>query len=327
MTNQHPERPSGAGSNRQQVAIAATIGAILLLAIGLLGYSNFQKAQSLEESYAEINTVHTLHAELDDSYQLAIAELESMKGENAEMNTLIEAQKSELESMHSEIAVLLKDRKQLAKARRQLDEMKAQVNGYLAEIEQLKAEKMSLEETNGQLAIEKQDLFNNLNTQLMANTQLNEAKAQLVSHNEELSHAVKIGSVVKVQDVRAEGVKIRSNGKQADKRSASKVDQLNVCFTTLTNDVVQPGTEQFFVRIVNPRGETLAIESLGSGNIELEQSGDEIRFTQLAETEYQNDEQDLCLQWNPQMLFTSGEYLVEIYNKGYLAGTGNFELK
>ena len=91
--------------------------------------------------------------------------------------------------------------------------------------------------------------------------------------------------------------------------------------------MVQPGLEEFYVRIVNPRGETLAIENLGSGSISLVATGEDIRYTQSAETEYQNDEQDLCLRWNPDIPFQTGRYEVEIYNKGFLAGTSSFELK
>jgi hypothetical protein len=58
-----------------------------------------------------------------------------------------------------------------------------------------------------------------------------------------------------------------------------------------------------------------------------EKTGEEVRFTQFAETEYANDEQNLCLLWNPDTPFDSGKYAIEIYNKGYLAGTGSFELK
>ncbi len=299
----------------------------MVFAIGFLAWSNHQKSKHLEQSYLEVNEAHTLNAELETSYNNAITELESLKGANAEMNALIEKQQAELGEQKDKIAGLLKDRSRLNQARKEISNMKTQIESYVAEIEALKAQNTELAGTNEQLTIEKQELFNTLQTKVMENTQLSEAKATLVSQNENLSRSVKIGSVIKVKNVRAEGLKVTSGGKVKEKKSAKRVDQLKVCFTTMTNDVVKPGVEQFFVRIINPRGETLAIEDLGSGMVVHEKTGEEVRFTQFAETEYTNDEQNLCLLWNPDASFDSGEYVIEIYNKGYLSGTGSFELK
>ena len=299
----------------------------MVIVIGFLSWSSFQKSKHLDQAYLEVNEVHTLSAELETSYNNAISELESLKGASSEMNELIEKQQAELGVQKNKIAGLLKDRSKFDQARKEIANMKSQVEGYLAEIEQLKTQNTELAGTNEQLTVEKQELFNHLQTKVMENTQLNEVRATLVSQNEELTRSVKIGSVIKVKNVRAEGLKVTSGGKVKGKKSAKKVDQLKVCFTTMTNDVVKPGVEQFFVRIINPRGETLAIEDLGSGLVVHEKTGVEVRFTQFAETEYANDQQNLCLLWNPGVSFDSGKYAIEIYNKGYLSGTGSFELK
>ena len=299
----------------------------MVIAIAILGYSNVQKNNQLEQAYSEVTESHTLQAELENSVSASIAELESMKGENAEMNALIEAQQQELEAKQGEIAVLLKDRNKLGQARKEIASMKSKMEGYLAEIEQMKAQNAELTNSNQQLAVEKDELFTNLQTKVVENTQLQEARAMLVSQNTELSHSVKVGSAIKVKDLKVEGLKVRSNGKVKGKSTAKKVDQLKICFTTLPNDVVKPGTEEFQVRIINPRGETMAIEDLGSGIIVNEKTGEEVRFTQNAQTDYNNDEQHLCLTWHPTVPFDAGKYLVEVYNKGYLSGTGSFQLK
>ena len=93
------------------------------------------------------------------------------------------------------------------------------------------------------------------------------------------------------------------------------------------NEVVKPGIEQFFVRVVNPNGETLAIEDLGSGVIQHAITGEDVRYTQFAETEYNNEEQELCLLWAPSLAFQAGKYDVEVYNKGFLCGKSSFALK
>ncbi|MBI1226609.1 MAG: hypothetical protein GC192_15355 [Bacteroidetes bacterium] len=325
--NHQSEQTVTTSPNRNRIAIAAVLGIIMVFAIGFLAYSNVQKSHQLEQAYSDVNESHTLQAELETSVNQSIAELESLKGENAEMNALIEAQQEELEAKRGEIANLLKDSKKLAQARKEIAGMKSKMEGYLAQIEEMKAQNAELTANNEQLSTEKQELFGSLQNKVMENSQLEEAKAILVSQNTELSHAVEVGSVVKVKDLKVEGLKVRSNGKVKGKSTAKKVDQLKICFTTLTNDVVKPGTEDFYVRIVNPLGETMAMEDLGSGVIVNEKTGEEVRFTQYAQTDYNNDEQHLCLTWNPDMPFDTGKYLVEVYNKGYLAGTGSFQLK
>ena len=174
---------------------------------------------------------------------------------------------------------------------------------------------------------ERDQLNMNLQAKLGENEQLADAKAQLVNEKEQLSKSVEIGSVVQVKGVNVTPQKIRNSGKTADQKAAKKTDQLKVCFTTIANELAKPGTEKFFIRIINPRGETLAIDDLGSGITTNVKTGEEVRFTQVAEYDYMNDETQLCFNWKPDTAFESGEYEVEIYNKGYLSGKGSFSLK
>lgn len=325
--NQQPVKTVNTSPNRNPITIMAILGVLMLFVIGYLAYANVQKSNLLEQAYSEVNEAYTLQAELEVSVSTSIAELESKKGENAEMNALIEAQKTELETRYGEISILLQDRQKLGQARKEIANMKSQMVVYLAELELMQSKNAELVTTNGQLIVEKGQLFTNLQTKVNENTQLQEAHATLVLQNNELSNSVKIGSAIKVKNLKVEGLKVLSNGKVKGKNTAKKVDQLKVCFTTLPNDVVMPGTEEFYVRIVNPRGETIAVEDLGSGTIRNEKTGEEVRFTQTAKTDYKNDEQHLCLTWHPTTPFDAGKYTVEVYNKGFLSATGSFQLK
>jgi hypothetical protein len=330
--NHHPSNePVTKSPTRSQFNIAVFIGVLLAATVGILAYYNVQQdkeltAYQLQESnaldsiYLENAETSSLRTEMESAYENAIAELESLKGVNAELNGRIEAQQAELADQKGRISELLKDRQQLGKARKAIETMKVEIAGYLADIEKMKAENVELASSNQQLAT-------NLQTREVEYAQLNETKAVLVSQNEDLTRTVKIGSVIKVKDVRTDPLKVRSNGKVKEKSSAKQVDQLKVCFTTVANEVAQPGTEEFQVRIVNPRGETMAQEDLGSGTIFDEKTGEEVRFTQSAQLDFNHDEQNVCMTWNPTGKFESGTYNIEIYNKGHLAGKGNFKLK
>ncbi len=307
--------------------VSIVVGILLLGVIGYLMYANSSKNRQLEMKVAELQEAEQLRAELEEQYQGALAELEEMRGTNEQLNALIEEQKAELEQQRNRIAGLLRERRNVKAAREELDNLKEQVKQYLAEIEELKAQNQQLTEQNAQLLDSTRVLQTNLQQTIIEKQQLDEARAVLVSEKEELAKTVQLASVIKVKDIQVTGLKTRSNGKTAKRNVAKSIDQLKVCFTTTVNEVTRPGVEKFFIRIINPVGETMAIDDLGSGVIVNKKTGEEIRFTQVQEYDYVNDETQLCFLWEPGTSFQKGTYEVEIYNKGYLAGKSSFSLK
>ena len=313
--------------NNVLLPILLSLGFLMLVAVAWLTYNSMNTTRALEQKVAELQEAEKLRAELENQYNDAIAELDELKGDNEQINALIDQQKVELMAQKNQIATLLRDKRKYDAARAEIGDLKAKLAGYVAEIEQLKANQEMLAQENTMLKSEKEELNMSLQAKLGENEQLTLAKAQLVNEKEELSKSVEIGSVIQVKNVNVTPQKLRKSGKTADKKSAKKTDQLKVCFTTVVNELVKPSTEKFFIRIINPRGETLAIDDLGSGIITNSKTGEEVRFTQVAEYDYANDETQLCFNWNSDMPFDNGKYSVEIYNKGYLSGAGNFELK
>jgi cell division protein FtsB len=318
------------GSKQRIIAISATLIVILLgLSIFLfVRTQNLSKAQ--EMTSVKLDESEQLKAELEEQYYQALSDLEEMRGSNTELNQLIDSQKEELAQSKSRIDGLLRNKRDLGKAREEITKLTAQVEGYVAEINQLRAENQELTAENVQLSDQKQTL----ETQLTSTIQESEAtKANLMTQNEELSQEraqlakkVNIASVVKVSNIEVTGLKIRNNGKRAKKTRADNVDEIQICFNVTENNVVEPNMERFFIRIVNPLGETLAIEDMGSGVIKSNDSGEQIRFTKAEEIDYDRSSANMCSVWAPGQEFQKGPYTVEVYNKGYLAGSTTFEL-
>ncbi|GIV31261.1 MAG: hypothetical protein KatS3mg029_0612 [Saprospiraceae bacterium] len=314
--------------NQNTTAIVVTIAVLLLALIGYLAYNSITKARQLEQTVSELEESEKLRQELETQYNAALADLEAQKTNNQELNALIEQQKAELEQQRRRISELIGSRDQLQKARAELNNLRAQVKEYLAQIEKLKAENEMLSAQNEQLSGEKERLSTELQAKSEENQNLQTIRSQLVAEKEQLASKVSIASVIKMREVKAVGQRVRNSGKAVDTDRAKRVDQIKVCFTALDNDVVQPGTETFLIRIINPKGETLAVEDMGSGNFRRTDTGEEVRFTMLSEVDYNNDEVTDCLIWAPvNPSFIAGEYTVEVYNKGYLAGVGKFKLK
>ena len=322
--NQNPNKEK----NRNILPIALTIGVLLLCVIGYFAYNSITTANKLEQTVYELEESNKLREELETQYNQALADLEAQKTTNDELNSIIDQQKAELESQKNKIAGMLKNKSRLKKARVEMENLKVQVNEYIAQIEQLKAENEALAGENAQLSEEKANLNTDLQGKIAENEELSEAKAKLVTEKEDLTSKVNVASVIKLRKVTVEPRKVKGNGKAVSTSKAKNTNQVKVCFTTLSNDVVRPSMETFFVRIINPLGETLAIEDMGSGMLTNKKTGEEVRFTQAEEVDYSNDEVQACMVWSPASTnFMKGNYSVEVYNKGYLSGMGAFSLK
>ena len=324
------------GSNSQPSSKVPYIVAIVLLAIAVLvlGVVSFSTGKAKGELSEQLNETDQLKQELETQYYEALSELEEMRGSNEQLNALIDQQKEELSTQKDRIDVLLRDSRNLSRVRKEMAELKTQAEQYLAEINQLREENQVLLTENSQLNLVKDSLQTNLEFSKMQNEELSTARAALVSEKEsleqttaELSEKVGIASVVKVENIEVTGLKTRSSGKAVKRNNAKNIDHLQICFNTTVNNVTELGTEEFVVRIIDPLGETLAVDQLGSGIFTSKASGEQIRYTKVKEYDYDRDATSLCLNWQPNLQFLEGNYDVEVYNKGYLAGTGSFTLK
>lgn len=325
---------AGSNSQRKLLAIAGAIIAVLLIVIVILLVNRSRTVSQNSQLTTQLDESEQLKAELEKEYYEALSELEEMRGSNEELNALIERQKAELKESKARIEGLLRNQNELAQARREIRNLSTKVQEYVAEIEELRQENEALMAEKEELTTENQTLLSNLDQQRDSTRQLASAQEALLSEKEqleatkkELAKKVNVASVVKVQNLEVEGQKIKNNGKAASRNKAKNVEQIQICFETTANEVAEGGSEVFVIRLINPNGETLAVEALGSGTFQENARQETIRFTKMAEVPYDNAVENVCTVWAPGQPFLEGNYIVEIYNKGYLAGTGEFELK
>lgn len=321
-------------SKQRLIAIAAVIIVALLGINAFLLFNKFKQDRVNTELASGLEEAEQLKEELEQQYYEALSELEEMRGSNEELNALIEQQKEELAEQKTKIEGMLGSSRSLRKAREELAVMKTNVEGYLAEINQLRQENEELTSANSELTETNVSLNTDLEASKFENQELNNVKAALVSEKEQLeennnflSGKVTRASVINVESIEANGMKTKSSGKAVKKKYAKNIDQIRICFNTTENAVAENGAETFYVRIINPLGETLAVEDLGSGSFVMEDTGDQVRYTQAKETEYNGNVDNMCMTWTPNAPFSKGAYEVQIYNKGYLAGETTLLLK
>ncbi len=311
------------------IAIALLLGTNIFLLVNKNKVSN-----QLEQTATELDTKESLLKDVQKQYDDAIAQLDLSKSSNTELNAIVEQQKVELTEQKSRIEKLAGDSRKLASAREELGRMRGQVDGYLEKIKQLTNDKEALTAANTLLGQEKQKLSADLTTKTAEASDLSTAKAALVSEKEQLTtentflaKKVDIASVIKVQNITTSTAKVTDSGKEKKRKKAKNVDRIKICFDATANRVAESGTEKFYVKVLDPTGTVLAIESLGSGVETDKDNQSEFRYTTVAEVDYANKEQNVCAMWQPGQDFTKGAYKIEVYNKGYLCGSSEFKMK
>ena len=318
-------------SSQQKLLALATVAIIALLGLSaFLIYTKVNQDKLIKKQSAELIEETRLKADLEKEYYQALSDLEEMRGNNSELNAMIETQKTELKKQKDRIDGLIKSSKELEKARDEISKLR----GYVTEVEELRKANAALQESNTALTTERDELVITVQQEKLTNEALSTEKAALASERDvlssekaELTKKVDIASSIKVSDISATGYKVRSSGKEADSKSAAKIDGIKVCFKTTSNVIVSSGQERFYMRLINPLGEVMAIQDLGSGNLQLSNTGESIQYTQSVEVDYKEEPVDGCINWQPGITFERGTYEVEIYNKGFLSGKGSFVLK
>lgn len=326
-------KPEGNNKQRFTAIIAVTIVALLAVNAVLLA-SYFQRGKDNAELSTKLDESEQLRQAAENQYVEALAELDEMRGANEEMNALIEQQKEEIRQQKEKIDALIRDSGNLSAARAELRKFKNQVNGYVAELNQLREQNAALSAENANLNETNDSLNSNLENAKLNNEQLSSERAllvsekeALVSNNADLARKVSIASVIRVNNIEVAGQKERRSGKMVTRRNANNIDQLQICFNTEANEIAEPGNEFFLIRVINPQGETMAIEDYGSGTFSSQATGEQIRYTIQKEFSYDRTAGSMCAVWAPGDSFSEGTYKVEVYNKGFLAGTSEFTLK
>jgi hypothetical protein len=321
--------------SRKRLTAIALIAIIALLAINaILLYNKYKQDKIIHDKNEKIQEIQTMHSSLEKEYYEALSELEEMRGSNEDMNALIDQQKEELKAQRERIYVLIKDSDNLEAARVELNKMKRMVDDYIMRIEDLENKNAALMDSTANLRTEQQLLTERIARERQENDKLLNVKAALTEEkqnleevNLELEETVTRASTIGVQNIQVDGFKYGNSGKLRKRNKATNIELLKICFDAKANNIVKPGEEVFYLRLIDPLGETLAIENLGSGIIYNDYNNQQIRYTQMASVPYNKELQTICLSWEPNLPFSKGVYTAEVYNKGYLCGTSEFELK
>lgn len=313
----------------KQNLTAILIGIIILLlgAVGYLWYNLSKVTSKSQVQQTEMMELQKVQAELDQDYQVALESLEQMRGSNAQLNALIDSQKAELKTQKEKINGLIWTKKELDKARTEIKTLNANVAKYLADIQQLKEENKILSDDNTKLTQNLQAEVQAKESVIEERNTLTQEKENLSKTNAALGSKVDMANAIKINFMEVKGYEIKDDGKLKEKSKAKDVEMLRVCFLTETNMVTPAGQKKFFIRVLNPQGETVAVDDQGSGVLTNKLDNSQVRYTTSGEINYKNEDTNACIDWTLPNPMVKGDYKIEMYNNGFLVGKGQFKLK
>ncbi len=308
----------------------------MILLIGLNGYQwyvNSQLKQDSRNQKTELVELEKIRTELDQDYRAAIEGLDELRGDNKELNQLIDSQKLSLQEQKEKINNLIWTKRELGKAREEMKTLKDQAQRYIVELTKLKDDNQLLVSSNTQLREEKEALNQLYAEEQRAKAEIAQARAVLAAEKEEiikekavLSSKVDIAEAIKINYMEVQGYQVKDNGKTKEKSKAKDITMLRTCFLTETNVVAKSGEQEFYIRIIDPVGETVADDDK-SGVLTNKLDETQVMYTTSGSMDYQNEDTRGCISLNLSQKLLKGIYDVEIYNNGFMVGKGDFKLK
>jgi len=324
-------------SSKSKNSLSAMAIIAIIALIGLNGYQWFSNSQLKTQNIrqeTELVELEKVQAELEQDYTAALEGLEDMRSDNNELNSLIESQKVELKSQKDKINNLIWTRRELNKAKDEIANMNSQAAQYVAELAKLRDENTNLMASNTQLKQQNSSLNTQYLNEQTAKKEIEAARAvlavekeRLAKKNEVLDTKVDMANAIKVNFMKVQGYQLKDNGKKKKKSRAKNINLIEVCFTTETNLVTPSGPKEFQVRLIDPLGETVARDDMGSGVLTNKLDNTQVRYTSTGIIEYNNEDTEGCILWKVNDKLPKGMYDVEIYNNGFKVGKGNYKMK
>lgn len=252
---------------------------------------------------------------LSDTLDVRSVALQQYMGKNAELDKTISDNQVMIDNEKKEIATLL-HKGNLTTA--ELAKAKALIAKYEGNIADMTKQVSDLTAQNQELTNQNHDLASNLDQERVNS-------AHLTDVNKGLSQKVEAGSLLQLAKVDVEAIRKRHSGKEIPVKRVKAAEELKISFETGGNKVLDPGTLSLYVRIINPKGETIAVADQGSGTIPTADSPNPVQYSKKADIDWDQKSKKVTVYWG-QNLTDPGTYKVQVYQKGYVVGEGAVKL-
>ncbi len=296
--------------SNQPIWLYAILGVLAIALVFLLVRNNSMKGdlQQLEtekemqrmDFQAEVDSLMKVHNELKESYGELSQEL-------AEKDSIIQADAVEIKK-------LLDSQWDYYRIKKKVASLQNIAQKYVRQMD-------SLYTVNRELVAENERIREEYQAERRQNTNLTRQK-------EELANKVNQAATMKLYNYSAQAVRFKGGGKETGTDRADRAERIRIDFTVAANDLIEPGTKLFYVRIADPKR---AIISKGKGDeYSFQANGETLQFTELVRVNYDGKETPVRAYYvksdNYQLM--PGTYFIDVYEQGgKLIGQTTIDLK
>ncbi|MCB0387756.1 MAG: chromosome partitioning protein ParA [Winogradskyella sp.] len=144
----------------------------------------------------------------------------------------------------------------------------------------------------------------------------------LMVQNTALAEVVENAAVLTTVGLKGYGVIERSSGKLIPTERAGRSDKIRVCYTVAKNALVQPGEQELYVQVIDPKNNTLGV------NEQVQFGEKTLNYSLVSKFNYENANLNICEFVTPNADgFEKGRYTVNVFNEKDLVSTSEFTLK
>lgn len=283
---------------KQPIWLYAILGllaiALVVLLVHISSLKNDKEALEAEKELqrqdfqAEVDSLMKAHNELKENYGELSQQL-------AEKDSIILADAEEIKK-------LLDSQWDYNQVKKKLNNLQAISQKYVRQVD-------SLYTVNRELVAENERIREEFQAERRENSNLTRQK-------EELTNKVNQAATMKLYNYSAQAVRFKGGDKETSTDRANRAERIRIDFTVAANDLIQPGTKIFYVRIANPNR---AILTKGSGDEYSFKSNDEtLQFTELVRVNYDGNETAVRAYYikPSEYEMMPGTYFIDVYEQG-----------
>lgn len=293
------------------------IAAIILLALGnaVLGFFLFRENKQKIEVSTQKAEVETSYTNLEGDYHQVMSSLDAasleigqLKGQNAELDRIIAEKQAMIEEEKKNLDEAFTQNRLTNSA---LSKARTMITQYESSIASLQRKIDEFAQQNQQLTAHNEKLEVDLTCEKETSTAL--------------TQKITTASYLNIPNVEVTGVKKNIIGNEVCVSRVKAAENLKISFETGVNKALDPGKLSLYVRIINPKGETIAIAEQGSGLIPNEENGKPVPYTKKTDISWNQKNKKVVMYWG-RHIEQPGTYKVEIYQSGKVVGKGAVKL-
>ena len=287
------------------------VSVLLVFVVVIISYSFYIEKKKLEKSenlrILKLEEENNLRAELDD----IIEQYDNSRDEIDHLHVDLGKKQSEIDSLKSEIRDLLNVKHDLKKAKKKIIKLQNISKKYFDQIDSLLGKTEELQLQNETLEEE--------------NTVIKNKNEDLNSENTDLNARLDLGSTLEVSKIEIEKLKYGSHGQERSVIWAKNIQVLRCCFQISANQIAKAEEKSVYIQYISPKGEILQSSSTPKESAFIYEDLT-VKATTWDVFNYQNNEIELCLDWQRGDLLEKGKYKILFFIEGKLVGKSSFKL-